>query len=82
MIELNKIGCLFPGQGAQHVGMGAQMAQSFVSARETFQAADHILGMDLSRLMFDGPEKELTLTRNCQPALYACSIACYRTCLR
>jgi [acyl-carrier-protein] S-malonyltransferase len=70
---------VFPGQGSQAVGMGADLAQAFVSAREVFQEVDGALGQKLSRLMWEGPEDELTLTENAQPALMAVSLAVTRT---
>ena len=70
---------LFPGQGSQVVGMGAGLADAFQCAREVFQAVDDALGQHLSRLMWEGPEAELTLTGNAQPALMAVSMAVTRT---
>lgn len=64
-----------PGQGAQRVGMGRDLAERFPAARETFQAIDDALGVALSRLMWTGPEDELTLTHNAQPAILAHSVA-------
>ena len=60
-----------PGQGAQRVGMGRDIAERFPAARATFEAVDETLGVPLSRLMWDGPEDELTLTHNAQPAILA-----------
>lgn len=64
-----------PGQGAQKVGMGKDLAQRFPAARDVFAAIDEALGSALSRLMWDGPEDELTLTHNAQPAILAHSAA-------
>jgi [acyl-carrier-protein] S-malonyltransferase len=64
-----------PGQGAQKVGMGKDLAERFPAARATFEAIDEALGVSLSRLMWDGPEEELTLTHNAQPAILAHSAA-------
>ena len=69
---------LFPGQGSQAVGMGAALAEAFASAREVFAEVDQALGQDLSGLMRDGPEDQLTLTENAQPALMAVSLAVVR----
>ena len=69
---------VFPGQGSQRVGMGAELAEVFGAAREVLEEVDEALGQRLSRLMKEGPEDELTLTQNAQPALMACSIAVLR----
>ncbi len=70
---------LFPGQGSQAVGMGAELASAYACAREVFEAVDEALGQNLTRLMREGPEDELTLTENAQPALMAVSLAVART---
>ncbi len=70
-----KIGFLFPGQGAQYVGMGKELAENFKSANALFDQANDILGVDLKKIAFEGPESELTLTNNSQPALLVTSIA-------
>lgn len=62
---------LFPGQGSQKAGMGADLAKAFGAARAVFDAADAALGLSLSTLCFDGPDDELTRTENAQPALLA-----------
>jgi [acyl-carrier-protein] S-malonyltransferase len=64
-----------PGQGAQRVGMGKDLAERFPAARDTFAAIDEALGSSLSRLMWQGPEDDLTLTHNTQPAILAHSAA-------
>jgi len=69
---------VFPGQGSQAVGMGKDLAEAFAAAREVFQEVDEALGQSLSRLMFEGPADELTLTENAQPALMAVSLAVLR----
>ena len=66
---------IFPGQGSQYVGMGKSLAEAFPSARAVFEEVDTALGQNLSDLMWNGPEYDLTLTSNTQPALMACSIA-------
>jgi [acyl-carrier-protein] S-malonyltransferase len=69
---------LFPGQGAQKVGMGAALAREFEPARRVFEEADQALGFALSSMCFEGPEQELRLTANTQPATLATSIAAFR----
>ena len=69
---------IFPGQGSQAVGMGRDLAAAFAAAREVFQEVDDALGQKLSKLMFEGPAEELTLTENAQPALMAMSLAVLR----
>ena len=66
---------LFPGQGSQAVGMGAELAEAFAESREVFGEVDEALGQSLFRLMREGPIEELTLTQNAQPALMAVSLA-------
>ncbi|GHC68822.1 ACP S-malonyltransferase [Limoniibacter endophyticus] len=68
----------FPGQGSQAVGMGRDLAENYAEARAVFEEVDEALGQKLSALMFGGPEDELTLTANAQPALMAVSIAAIR----
>ena len=69
---------VFPGQGSQAVGMGRALSEAFGAARETFQEIDDALSQKLTRLMFEGPESDLTLTENTQPALMAVSLAVMR----
>ena len=69
---------IFPGQGSQAVGMGRDLAAAFAAAREVFQEVDETLKQKLSKLMFEGPLEELTLTENTQPALMAHSLAVLR----
>jgi [acyl-carrier-protein] S-malonyltransferase len=73
-----KTALLFPGQGSQRVGMGRALAQNFEVARRTFEEADDAVGHSISRLCFEGPEADLTLTENTQPALLTNSIAVLR----
>ncbi|WP_313440822.1 ACP S-malonyltransferase [Novosphingobium sp.] len=69
---------VFPGQGSQKVGMGAELAEASTVAREVFQEVDDALGQNLFRVMTQGPEEELTLTENAQPAIMANAIAVLR----
>ena len=69
---------VFPGQGSQAVGMGRELAEAFPVARLVFEEVDDALEQRLSRLMFEGPESDLTLTENAQPALMAVSLAVVR----
>ena len=73
-----KIAFLFPGQGSQAVGMGRELADRFPVAAQTFAEADEALGLPLSKLIFQGPEEELRMTENTQPALLTVSIAASR----
>jgi len=72
------IAFLFPGQGSQKVGMGKALADAFPICRQTFEEADAALGEGLSRLIFEGPEDQLTLTENTQPAILTVSVAAGR----
>jgi [acyl-carrier-protein] S-malonyltransferase len=69
---------VFPGQGSQKIGMGADLAEASAVAREVFEEVDDVLGQNLSRIMWEGPENELTLTENAQPAIMANAIAALR----
>jgi [acyl-carrier-protein] S-malonyltransferase len=73
-----RVALVFPGQGSQKVGMGRAWAEVSAAARRTFEEADAALGWALTRLCWEGPEEELNLTANTQPALLAVSIAIYR----
>ncbi len=73
-----KTAFVFPGQGSQAVGMGRALAEAFASARHVFDEVDDALGQRLSTLMFEGPETDLTLTENAQPALMTVSLATLR----
>ena len=73
-----KIAFLFPGQGSQAVGMGRELAERFPVAAETFAEADAALGFPLSKLCFEGPEADLRLTENTQPAIMTVSVAVAR----
>jgi [acyl-carrier-protein] S-malonyltransferase len=72
------IAFIFPGQGSQAVGMGAELAKTYPSAHAVFEEVDAALSQQLSRLMWEGPESDLTLTENAQPALMAVSLAAMR----
>ncbi len=75
---MGRIAALFPGQGSQFVGMGKDLADSWSLAREVFDRADAVLEAPLSRIAWEGPEEELRLTANTQPALLAHSVAAWR----
>ena len=70
-----KIALIFPGQGAQAVGMGRELAARYPAAADLFRQADEILGRSLSKICWEGPEEELTKTSVCQPALYVHGLA-------
>ena len=70
-----KIAFVFPGQGSQYAGMGQELARNFPAARRVFDQADEALGFAISQLCFEGPEDQLRLTENTQPAILACSVA-------
>src|SRR5246127_1617215 len=73
-----KIALIFPGQGSQVVGMGKELAEKFLVARQTFEEADDALGYKLSQLCFEGPEEQLRLTEITQPAILTTSVAALR----
>jgi [acyl-carrier-protein] S-malonyltransferase len=75
---MSQLAFLFPGQASQYPGMGKELAEKFPQARAVFDEADEALGLSISKLCFEGPEEELKLTANTQPAILACSIAAYR----
>lgn len=74
----SSIAFLFPGQGSQAVGMGKELAGKYPAARQTFEEADDALGFSLSQLCFEGPEDQLRLTENTQPAILTVSVATWR----
>ena len=69
---------LFPGQGSQTVGMGKDLAEKFPIAEQAFEEADDALGLAISRICFEGPEEQLRLTENTQPAILTASVAAWR----
>src|SRR5918997_5876028 len=73
---------VFPGQGSQAVGMGAALADASRAARDTFAEVDEALGQNLFRLMCEGPDEELRLTENAQPAIMAHAIAVFASLTR
>jgi len=75
---LSKIGFIFPGQASQYAGMGRELAEKFPTAHRAFEEADRALGFQISKLCFEGPDEELQLTMNTQPAILTVSIAAYR----
>ena len=72
---MGKIAFIFPGQGAQYVGMGKELYNEFNEVKEVYDEASSVLGRDMAKLCFEGPEDELLLTRNTQPAILTTSIA-------
>lgn len=74
---MSKIAFVFPGQGAQYVGMGKELAENFEIANDIFKKASDSLGYDMKKLCFEGPEKELKKTENTQPSILTASIAAY-----
>ena len=72
----NKVAFLFPGQGSQYIGMGKDLLESFPYVKEIFDYTDEICKRNISKLCFEGPMEELTLTENLQPAITAVSLAC------
>jgi [acyl-carrier-protein] S-malonyltransferase len=76
--ENSKVAFVFPGQGSQYLGMGKELCAQFPAAKQVFSEADEVLGFSISQLCFDGPESDLKLTENTQPAILTVSIAALR----
>ena len=76
--QQSEIAFLFPGQGSQFAGMGKDLADNFAAARQVFEEADEALSFSISKLCFEGPEEELQLTENTQPAILSVSVAAHR----
>ena len=79
---MNKIAFIFPGQGAQYVGMAKDFYDSFPIVRETFQEASDLLSFDFTKLILEGPENDLIQTKNSQPAIFVASVAILRCLLQ
>lgn len=75
---MTRFALIFPGQGAQYVGMAADLAREYPVVRQTFEEASDALGFDLARMCFEGPESDLQLTENTQPAILTHSVAALR----
>jgi len=73
-----KTASVFPGQGSQHVGMGKELYENFKVFKETFEEASDAIGLNFKKLCLEGPEEDLKLTENTQPAIVACSVATFR----
>ncbi|CAG8447548.1 3548_t:CDS:10 [Scutellospora calospora] len=74
-VENSQCAILFPGQGAQYIGMGKDLYSNYPSARKVFEEADDVLGLNLTKLVFEGQQKDLTQTQNAQPAILTTSVA-------
>ncbi|MFC1498296.1 ACP S-malonyltransferase [Verrucomicrobiota bacterium] len=76
--EIGSKAIVFAGQGAQFVGMGKDLAETYPACKELFNKADEVLGYEISKICFEGPAEELTKSNHCQPAIFTASIACYK----
>lgn len=81
LVHMSKTAFLFPGQGSQFAGMGKSLAESYAVARDVFDEADEALGFPISKLCFEGPDDDLKLTQNTQPALLTVSVAAFQVLL-
>ncbi|MFA5778921.1 MAG: ACP S-malonyltransferase [Elusimicrobiota bacterium] len=75
---MNKLALVFPGQASQYVGMGKEFYEKYPVAKETFDAANEILGYDIKKIIFEGPLEQLTQTKYTQPAVFVTSVACFK----
>lgn len=75
---MRKIAFIFPGQGAQYIGMGKEIAKEFKAADEVFNTAQEVLGFDIKKMIFEGDDETLKVTENTQPAILTASIACLK----
>lgn len=78
-MSTKKTASVFPGQGSQQIGMGKELFENFKIFKESFEEASDALGMSFKKLCFEGPEEDLKLTENTQPAIVACSVATFKT---
>ena len=69
---------VFPGQGSQKIGMGKKLSENFPEAKEVFDEVNDALNINLTKIMWEGSDSEISLTTNAQPALMACGVAAYR----
>ncbi|MFH0754290.1 MAG: acyltransferase domain-containing protein, partial [Candidatus Omnitrophota bacterium] len=72
---MKKIALVFPGQGAQKVGMGKELYEQFPASKAVFDQANEVLGESLTQIVFEGPEEKLMATKYCQPAIFTMSMA-------
>ena len=75
---MTKTACVFPGQGSQKIGMGKELYDNFVEAKNVFEEVNNAINFNLTKIMWEGTDAEISLTSNAQPALMACSVAVFR----